>query len=177
MATKPHLYYNTALIVAAASAVCVFIELVVCLILCAFKKKEDHSDDEYEYEARFGRYAYSGAGYIEDKADSTKRISYDNNIQGSHRKIKTDDILAEFDDEDDDEEYDDSFLYSSSDKTEDKVDIDSVMEAAAAKEEDTADVQDAEPEVTEAEEQKAEPEATEAEEQKAEKKQREYQQR
>ena len=152
VATKPHLYYNTALIVAAASAVCVFIELVVCLILCAFKKKEDHSDDEYEYEARFGRYAYSGAGYIEDKADSTKRISYDNNIQGSHRKIKTDDILAEFDDEDDDEEYDDSFLYSSSDKTEDKVDIDLVMEAAAAKEEDTADVQDAEPEVTEPEE-------------------------
>ena len=134
----------------------------------AFKKKEDHSDDEYEYEARFGRYAYSGAGYIEDKADSTKRISYDNNTQGSHRKIKTDDILAEFDDEDDDEEYDDSFLYRTSDKAEDKVDIDSDMEAAAAKEEDTADVQDAEPEVTEPEEQKAEPEVAESEEQKAE---------
>ena len=168
VATKPHLYYNTALIVAAASAACVFIEVVVCLILCAFKKKEDHSDDEYEYEARFGRYAYSGAGYIEDKADSTKRISYDNNTQGSHRKIKTDDILAEFDDEDDDEEYDDSFLYRTSDKAEDKVDIDSDMEAAAAKEEDTADVQDAEPEVTEPEEQKAEPEVVESEEQKAE---------
>ena len=141
---------------------------MVCLILCAFKKKEDHSDDEYEYEARFGRYAYSGAGYIEDKADSTKRISYDNNTQESHRKIKTDDILAEFDDEDDDEEYDDSFLYRTSDKAEDKVDIDSDMEAAAAKEEDTADVQDAEPEVTEPEEQKAEPEVAESEEQKAE---------
>lgn len=164
VATKPHLYYNTALIVAVASAACVFIEVVVCLILCAFKKKEDHSDDEYEYEARFGRYAYSGAGYIEDKADSTKRISYDNNTQGSHRKIKTDDILAEFDDEDDDEEYDDSFLYRTSDKAEDKVDIDSDMEAAAAKEEDTADVQDAEPEVTEPEEQKAEPEVAESEE-------------
>ena len=136
----------------------------MCLILCAFKKKEDHSDDEYEYEARFGRYAYSGAGYIEDKADSTKRISYDNNTQGSHRKIKTDDILAEFDDEDDDEEYDDSFLYRTSDKAEDKVDIDSDMEAAAAKEEDTADVQDAEPEVTEPDEQKAEPEVAESEE-------------
>ena len=160
VATKPHLYYNTALIVAAASAACVFIEVVVCLILCAFKKKEDHSDDEYEYEARFGRYAYSGAGYIEDKADSTKRISYDNNTQESHRKIKTDDILAEFDDE----EYDDSFLYRTSDKAEDKVDIDSDMEAAAAKEEDTADVQDAEPEVTEPEEQKAEPEVAESEE-------------
>lgn len=168
VATKLHLYYNTALIVVAASAACVFIEVVVCLILCAFKKKEDHSDDEYEYEARFGRYAYSGAGYIEDKADSTKRISYDNNTQGSHRKIKTDDILAEFDDEDDDEEYDDSFLYRTSDKAEDKVDIDSDMEAAAAKEEDTADAQDAEPEVTEPEEQKAEPGVAEPEEQKAE---------
>ena len=51
-----------------------------------------------------------------------------------------------------------------SDKAEDKVDIDSDMEAAAAKEEDTADVQDAEPEVTEPEEQKAEPEVAESEE-------------
>ena len=42
------------------------------------------------------------------------------------------------------------------------------MEAAAAKEEDTADVQDAEPEVAEPEEQKAEPEVAESEEQKAE---------
>ncbi len=171
VATKPHLYYNTALIVAAASAVCVFIELLVCLILCAFKKKEDHSDEEYEYEARFGRYAYSGAGYIEDKADSTKRISYDNSTQGGHRKIKTDDILAEFDDEDDDEEYDDSFLYKSLDKAEDKVDIDSVMEAAAAKEEDAPEIdvpENTEPEVTEPEVKEAEPEVTEPEVQKAE---------
>ncbi len=157
VATKPHLYYYTGLIVAAASAVCVFIELVVCLILCAFKKKEDHSDDEYEYEARFGRYAYPGAGYIEDKADSTKRISYDNSTHGSHRKIKTDDILAEFDDE----EYDDSFLYRSSDKDEDKVDMDSVMEAAAAKEEDISVEEEVESVVTEQE--TTEPEGQESE--------------
>ncbi|MDO5340150.1 MAG: hypothetical protein Q4E78_08535 [Eubacteriales bacterium] len=163
VATKPHLYYNTALIVAAASAVCVFIELVVCLILCAFKKKEDHSDDEYEYEARFGRYAYPGAGYIEDKTDSTKKISYDNSTQGSHRKIKTDDILAEFDDEDDDDEYDDSFLYNSADKGGyNKTDMDAVMEAAVAQEEVTEpEVQETEPEVTEPEVQEAEPETTE----------------
>ena len=62
----------------AACAVCVFIEIVVCLILCAFKKKEDHSDDEFEYEARFGRYAYPRREYIETEADSTKRIVNDN---------------------------------------------------------------------------------------------------
>ena len=108
VATKPDLYYYTALIMGAACAVCVFIEIVVCLILCAFKKKEDHSDDEFEYEARFGRYAYPRREYIETEADSTKRIVNDNK-----RKASSDDILAAFDDDDDDE-YDDSFLYQSS---------------------------------------------------------------
>ena len=110
VATKPDLYYYTALIMGAACAVCVFIEIVVCLILCAFKKKEDHSDDEFEYEARFGRYAYPRREYIETEADSTKRIVNDNK-----RKASSDDILAAFDDDDD--EYDDSFLYHSSDNS------------------------------------------------------------
>ena len=110
VATKPDLYYYTALIMGAACAVCVFIEIVVCLILCAFKKKEDHSDDEFEYEARFGRYAYPRREYIETEADSTKRIVNDNK-----RKASSDDILAAFDDDDD--EYDDSFLYQSSDNS------------------------------------------------------------
>lgn len=104
VATKPDLYYYTALIMGAPCAVCVFIEIVVCLILCAFKKKEDHSDDEFEYEARFGRYAYPRREYIETEADSTKRIVNDNK-----RKASSDDILAAFDDDDDDDEYDDSF--------------------------------------------------------------------
>ncbi len=111
VATKPDLYYYTALIMGAACAVCVFIEIVVCLILCAFKKKEDHSDDEFEYEARFGRYAYPRREYIETEADSTKRIVNDNK-----RKASSDDILATFDDDDDDE-YDDSFLYQSSENS------------------------------------------------------------
>ena len=111
VATKPDLYYYTALIMGAACAVCVFIEIVVCLILCAFKKKEDHSDDEFEYEARFGRYAYPRREYIETEADSTKRIVNDNK-----RKASSDDILAAFDDDDDDE-YDESFLYQSSDNS------------------------------------------------------------
>ena len=159
VATKPDLYYYTALIMGAACAVCVFIEIVVCLILCAFKKKEDHSDDEFEYEARFGRYAYPRREYIETEADSTKRIVNDNK-----RKASSDDILAAFDDDDDDDdEYDDSFLYQSSEnnnvnvaesektpeapvmESEEIVD-EAVKEAAAAKEEYKPEpVEEAEP--------------------------------
>ena len=87
VATKPDLYYYTALIMGAACAVCIFIEIVVCLILCAFKKKEDHSDDEFEYEARFGRYAYPRREYIETEADSTKRIVNDNKRKASSGSI------------------------------------------------------------------------------------------
>ena len=72
VATKPDLYYYTALIMGATCAVCVFIEIVVCLILCAFKKKEDHSDDEFEYEARFGRYAYPRRGIYRNRGRFNK---------------------------------------------------------------------------------------------------------
>ena len=93
-AFKPNLYRNTVIIAGMASAVCIFIELVVCLILCAFKKKEDHSDDEYEYEARFGRYVYPRQELIDSEQH---RLPHDNT-----RKAGTDDILAAFDDDDDD---------------------------------------------------------------------------
>ena len=93
-AFKPNLYRNTVIIAGMASAVCIFIELVVCLILCAFKKKEDHSDDEYEYEARFGRYVYPRQELIDSEQH---RLPHDNT-----RKSGTDDILAAFDDDDDD---------------------------------------------------------------------------
>ena len=93
-AFKPNLYRNTVIIAGMASAVCIFIELVVCLILCAFKKKEDHSDDEYEYEARFGRYVYPRQELIDSEQH---RLPHDNT-----KKAGTDDILAAFDDDDDD---------------------------------------------------------------------------
>ena len=95
-AFKPNLYRNTVIIAGMASAVCIFIELVVCLILCAFKKKEDHSDDEYEYEARFGRYVYPRQELIDSEQH---RLPHDNT-----RKSGTDDILAAFDDDDDDDD-------------------------------------------------------------------------
>jgi len=146
VATKPDLYYYTALIMGAACAVCVFIEIVVCLILCAFKKKEDHSDDEFEYEARFGRYAYPRREYIETEADSTKRIVNDNK-----RKASSDDILAAFDDDDDDE-YDDSFLYQSSDNSNanvaesEKTPEAPVMESEKQPEEEEKPVEEEQPE-------------------------------
>ena len=95
-ASKPNLYRNTVIIAGMASAVCIFIELVVCLILCAFKKKEDHSDDEYEYEARFGRYVYPRQELIDSEQH---RLPHNNT-----KKTGTDDILAAFDDDDDDDD-------------------------------------------------------------------------
>ena len=90
---KQHLYRNTIFIAGAAGVVCIFIEIIVCLILCAFKKKEDRSDDEYEYEARYGRYVYPRHELIDSDA---KRLPHEN-----ARKASSDDILAAFDDEED----------------------------------------------------------------------------
>ena len=107
-AFKPNLYRNTVIIAGMASAVCIFIELVVCLILCAFKKKEDHSDDEYEYEARFGRYVYPRQELIDSEQH---RLPHDNT-----RKAGTDDILAAFDDDDDDDDNIDFLTKNAVDK-------------------------------------------------------------
>ena len=107
-AFKPNLYRNTVIIAGMASAVCIFIELVVCLILCAFKKKEDHSDDEYEYEARFGRYVYPRQELIDSEQH---RLPHDNT-----KKAGTDDILAAFDDDDDDDDNIDFLTKNAADK-------------------------------------------------------------
>lgn len=107
-AFKPNLYRNTVIIAGMASAVCIFIELVVCLILCAFKKKEDHSDDEYEYEARFGRYVYPRQELIDSEQH---RLPHDNT-----KKAGTDDILAAFDDDDDDDDNIDFLTKNAVDK-------------------------------------------------------------
>lgn len=55
---KPDLYKNTGIIAGTACAVCMFIEIIVCLIISAFKSKEDDFNHEYEYERRFGRMDY-----------------------------------------------------------------------------------------------------------------------
>lgn len=120
---KQHLYRNTIFIAGAAGVVCIFIEIIVCLILCAFKKKEDHSDDEYEYEARYGRYVYPRHELIDSDA---KRLPHEN-----ARKASSDDILAAFDDEEDDDDEDIDFLTKNVMK---KAEADYQKEVAAAKE-------------------------------------------
>lgn len=55
---KPDLYKNTGIIAGTACAVCMFIEIIVCLIMSAFKSKEDDFNHEYEYERRFGHMDY-----------------------------------------------------------------------------------------------------------------------
>ena len=120
---KQHLYRNTIFIAGAAGVVCIFIEIIVCLILCAFKKKEDHSDDEYEYEARYGRYVYPRHELIDSDA---KRLPHEN-----ARKASSDDILAAFDDEEDDDDEDIDFLTKNVMK---KAEVDYQKEVAAAKE-------------------------------------------
>ena len=120
---KQHLYRNTIFIAGAAGVVCIFIEIIVCLILCAFKKKEDCSDDEYEYEARYGRYVYPRHELIDSDA---KRLPHEN-----ARKASSDDILAAFDDEEDDDDEDIDFLTKNVMK---KAEADYQKEVAAAKE-------------------------------------------
>lgn len=53
---QPGLYKNTVYIAAAGSAACLAVELLVVLIMGAFMAR-DNSDDETEYERRFGKYA------------------------------------------------------------------------------------------------------------------------
>lgn len=118
---KQHLYRNTIFIAGAAGVVCIFIEIIVCLILCAFKKKEDHSDDEYEYEARYGRYVYPRHELIDSDA---KRLPHEN-----VRKASSDDILAAFEEEEEDDDID--FLTKNVMK---KAEADYQKEVAAAKE-------------------------------------------
>ena len=119
---KQQIYRNTIFIAGAAGVVCIFIEIIVCLILCAFKKKEDHSDDEYEYEARYGRYVYPRHELIDSDA---KRLPHEN-----VRKASSDDILAAFEEEEDDDD-DIDFLTKNVMK---KAEADYQKEVAAAKE-------------------------------------------
>ena len=138
---KPDLYRNTLMIAGACGAVCAVLEIIIVLILCAFKKPEDHSDDEFEYEARFGRYAYPRREYIETEADSTKRE--DDNVKQSHepqpqkkhsepQEMK--DILEDFD-EDYAEEDEDVFADDALEDEDEPEEAKALQEAAITQEE------------------------------------------
>ena len=86
---KPDLYKNTGIIAGAACAVCMFIEIIVCLIISAFKSKEDDFNHEYEYERRFGRMDYIDhkPQLIEtDKDNSTTELYNGDTVNSRHIK-------------------------------------------------------------------------------------------
>lgn len=86
---KPDLYKNTGIIAGTACAVCMFIEIIVCLIMSAFKSKEDDFNHEYEYERRFGRMDYIDhkPQLIEtDKDNSTTEVYNADTVNSRHIK-------------------------------------------------------------------------------------------
>lgn len=68
---KPDLYTYTAAIAGLAAAACLVVEILVLLCMSAFRKKEDNSDDESEYERRYGNVVYLPAS--ENFSKSTRR--------------------------------------------------------------------------------------------------------
>ena len=86
---KPDLYKNTSIIAGTACAVCMFIEIIVCLMMSAFKSKEDDFNHEYEYERRFGRMDYIDhkPQLIEtDKDNSTTELYNGDTVNSRHIK-------------------------------------------------------------------------------------------
>lgn len=86
---KPDLYKNTGIIAGTACAVCMFIEIIVCLIMSAFKSKEDDFNHEYEYERSFGRMDYIDhkPQLIEtDKDNSTTELYNADTVNSRHIK-------------------------------------------------------------------------------------------
>lgn len=86
---KPDLYKNTGIIAGTSCAVCMFIEIIVCLIMSAFKSKEDDFNHEYEYERRFGRMDYIDhkPQLIEtDKDNSTTELYNGDTVNSRHIK-------------------------------------------------------------------------------------------
>lgn len=56
---KPNHYKYTFYITALAGGVCLIFEIIICLILAAFKKKDDDDDYDYAYDRRFSAYPYT----------------------------------------------------------------------------------------------------------------------
>ncbi len=90
VAFKPDLYKKTLIIAGAASAICAFIEIVVCLFISAFKSKEADFNHEYEYERRFGHVDYidDRPQLIEAAKDKAEHAVYDSQISDKKEHIQ-----------------------------------------------------------------------------------------
>lgn len=156
VAFKPDLYRNTIIITAVASAVCLFIEIIVCLCISAFKSKDEDFNHEFEYERRFGN-----VEYIDHKPDliETSNDKKEKVLKHSNKKNKDEDILINIEDEkpvyeaDDEEDLDEDILREAAqdedilkdtdtiEEAEDEADYEAQAEVAATISEDNAGTQ------------------------------------
>lgn len=156
VAFKPDLYRNTIIITAVASAVCLFIEIIVCLCISAFKSKDEDFNHEFEYERRFGN-----VEYIDHKPDliETSKDKKEKVLKHSNKKNKDEDILINIEDEKpvyeagDEEDLDEDILREAAqdedilkdtdtiEEAEDEADYEAQAEVAATISEDNAGTQ------------------------------------
>mgnify|MGYP001533297637 FL=1 len=156
VAFKPDLYRNTIVITAVASAVCLFIEIIVCLCISAFKSKDEDFNHEFEYERRFGN-----VEYIDHKPDliETSKDKKEKVLKHSNKKNKDEDILINIEDEKpvyeagDEEDLDEDILREAAqdedilkdtdtiEEAEDEADYEAQAEVAATISEDNAGTQ------------------------------------
>lgn len=163
---KPGLYKNVLMITGIAFGACLLLEVLVALMIGAFKPAQDHSDDESEYERRFGKYAA-----LEGPSEYGHRMEADLEAEENRRRKDSEvtdmhDALEDFDEdyEEDDADYleeedEDSGTDTYSVKEEAQK---AVLHAAASMEEaeqETAQEEEKEPQAESAAELPTQPEA------------------
>lgn len=173
---KPDLYRNTFIIAALGAGICLAIETVIMLLICAFRKPEDNSDDESEYEKYYGKYAALNAqsqAYIgsanEEIRHERHEVHEEKKAQEQHEKPQEQhedmkDILEDFDEDYDDDEalydededfYDNAESESQDNEAEQNVEEQAVQAESESKEPAVSEESEAE--------NKAEEDKTEAE--------------
>lgn len=97
-AVRPDLYKKTGYITGVAAVICIILEIITLLIINAFKKPEDNSDDEWEYERYYGKYAKANNDTLLLTGDNVN-LSKKQQKKIRNEKKKTDKFLDGFDPE------------------------------------------------------------------------------
>lgn len=97
-AVRPDLYKKTGYITGVAAVICIILEIITVLIINAFKKPEDNSDDEWEYERYYGKYAKDNNDTLLLTGDNVN-LSKKEQKKIRNEKKKTDKFLDGFDPE------------------------------------------------------------------------------
>ena len=95
-AVRPDLYKKTGYITGIAAVICIILEIITVLIINAFKKPEDNSDDEWEYERHYGKYAKANNDTLLLTGDNV-HLSKKEQKKLRNEKKKTDKFLDGFD--------------------------------------------------------------------------------